>query len=91
MDLLDKRLDVLNVEIKGVAANIKELYDKLDSMQDPALREELKERILRLETKEKDLMAKRRELSSKLQPGGMPFNGLRMAYKHRALGRKTIL
>ena len=75
MDLLDKQLKLLNDEVRDLATKIDQLYDKLDSMQDPSLGKELKERIDKLETEMNEVNARREMLEDKLQPVGMPIKG----------------
>ena len=52
MDLLDKQLSKLNSEIDVIANDIRDLYSRLDSEQDPSLREDFKERIKELKSEE---------------------------------------
>ena len=87
MDLLDKRLSKLDGEIDVIANDIRDLYSRLDSEQDPSLREDFKERIKELKSEKRDLMVERKELPDKLQPGGMPSkvrkNGMLISMKDK--------
>ena len=75
MDLLAKQLSKLNDEVDGITSDIRDLYRRRDSEKYPAVRNELAERIKRLETKETDLNSQRRTLEEKLQPGGTAPKG----------------
>ena len=73
MDLLEKQLSRLSDQIDGATSAIRNLYRRLDLEQNPSVREELKERIKKLEIVESALSDRCKQLEDKLQLGGMPF------------------
>lgn len=76
-DLLDKQLSQLNGEIKEVTSDIKQLCARLDSERNTSSNDEVKERISKLEQDEIELIAQHGQLLDKLQPGGIPSEGLK--------------
>lgn len=76
MEALVKQLDLLNGEVKDVASEIKELYDKSDRETDAKKQAKLDSRIEKLEAKERAIFSERTVLYNKLEAGGIPKNNL---------------